>query len=458
MCSLIESPPSCRNLFIDWQPSQPSLYIDQREEEDGEGGRNCIEPIDNLLNGSRLILSGEFEEVREDCSIPAQLYLTNKELIIATRRDKGLVHERTHSLRETDIRSEENDTLIVTARETTFHYKLKQVSGGCINPWLQKITSLKITSLQSNDLPVCTIASVQTCPIVMIQHPSQEWLNDSMNSSHSDNLITSSPSSITLKRSKAFRGHELKRFRFNKSRSSSAPPEKDNVIDTTSPQTSSSEHLLSPDSPKHKSIFVTSSAPSSLRKKRLKFSPHARKFTRALSARLMNTPLILTSSSAHSSPKLRKKEFQRGHSFHSDFSTASLPRSLPNKYVRKNHSVLYSNDTPEPVIPVTPTRLRSGNLFKLFQRRRVTPLSVPEQVDSSYSTSDLFNKPNINKLYFHNPKAVAEELVVIDSELFRKIQVCELMNGAWTKTTKVSNGMYDSLYILLGGRGDVITR
>lgn len=46
-------------------------------------------------------------------------------------------------------------------------------------------------------------------------------------------------------------------------------------------------------------------------------------------------------------------------------------------------------------------------------------------------------EPGVTKLYTLDAKAVAEELTVLDAEIFRRIKMNELRNGAWTKKDKV---------------------
>ena len=46
-------------------------------------------------------------------------------------------------------------------------------------------------------------------------------------------------------------------------------------------------------------------------------------------------------------------------------------------------------------------------------------------------------EPSVTRLYKLDAKAVAEELTVLDAEIFRRIKVNELRSGAWTKKDKV---------------------
>ena len=51
-------------------------------------------------------------------------------------------------------------------------------------------------------------------------------------------------------------------------------------------------------------------------------------------------------------------------------------------------------------------------------------------------------EPGVTKLYTLDAKAVAEELTVLDAEIFRRIKMNELRNGAWTKKDKVRMGVW----------------
>lgn len=439
MCSIVESPPSCNAVFN----SDPSPYWSPSTNASNEDRIGLICATD-------LILSGQFKDISSASTV--NVYLTDSCIIVATNGG----HLRTHYLKEIDISQEEGSLIVKDEQGLIYNYK--PVKASPIDLWIHKITTLQHDA-NSIDLSICSLPSSQgpLCrpPSFKVHRPSLEWhgeqfteiSNSHLQTSTSDDAIKQQQTS-SLKRRQAFRSPDKLRLN-RKHRASSAPPDKESVsegIVITPPQSpSSSDHLLSPVATKP-SNTTSSSAPSSLRKKKIKFPPKARKFTRALSAKLMNTPLM--TSSAHSSPKLSKKEFQRNHSFQSDLlSTASLPRTLPNKYiVRKNHS-LYLPNSPD-LIPTTPTRLRSpGNLLKLFQRKRIYSVTPQHSFDgdtldgcgSSDSNKDfILHRSTQFKLYCHSAKVIAQELALIDSELFRKIKLSELQDGAWTKKTKVS--------------------
>ena len=57
--------------------------------------------------------------------------------------------------------------------------------------------------------------------------------------------------------------------------------------------------------------------------------------------------------------------------------------------------------------------------------------------ENDLSNIDIQNKPKQLKLYLQPPRQLAEELTLMDAESFRNIEQTELLNGAWTKKTKV---------------------
>ena len=194
--------------------------------------------------------------------------------------------------------------------------------------------------------------------------------------------------------------------------------------------------MLSPIRPLREQLKESTSPQLSLGKKKLNFSPQARKFTRALSACLMNTK--------HSS----KKEIRHQLSFQENYST-SLPRSLKSakkERKKKGRSATYSVTTSEPQVPMTPTKLKSpGSLLKMFHRKwasyatfKLDDVLSPSEDLIDGEELDLYNKPNHLKLYLQNPKEIAEELALMDAEIFKSIDISELHNEAWTKKTKGS--------------------
>ncbi|XP_011404744.2 PREDICTED: ras guanine nucleotide exchange factor Q-like [Amphimedon queenslandica] len=384
---------------------------------------NPQRPQETELVSPQRVLAEEFTEIKAetDSSDVVKLYLTDSELVVAKNEGGQLRHVRTHSLRKDSLTKEEREgKLTLTVQEgdnVLFNYKMNKDDNH--EEWLQRISSLSQVDTVSS-LPVrlpILIPDKPTPPTVRIQRPSREWHGETFSSKEtaqfmpSKNRIKSSP----LRRREAFRPRDIKRFSFH--RSSSAPPEDEDQNEEIVPFSPS--HLKENDKVVKSS---PSSRNSSLKKTKLmSFSPKAHKFTRALSAKLMNAN---TSLSAHTSPKPNKKDvFKRGHSFHSEVSTASLPRSLPNKYVRKSQTVYVSQ-------PKSPG---SSNLFKVFQRKRIHSVtSGLEQVDSGErSKTDLFSRPNCSKLYLQDPQILAEELSLIDSEMFRKISISELIDNAW---------------------------
>ena len=386
---------------------------------------NPQRPQETGLVSPQRVLAEEFTEIRgeSDSSDVVKLYLTDSELVVAKNEDGQLRHVRTHSLRRDSLTKEEREgKLTLTVQEggnVLFNYKMNKDDNH--DEWLERISSLsQVDTVSSLPVRLPILPDKPTPPTVRIQRPSREWHGETLFSKEttqfipSKNRIKSSP----LRRREAFRPKDVKRFSFH--RSSSAPPEDEEQDEELVP--SSPSHLKENDEVVKSS---PSSRNSSLKKPRLmSFSPKAHKFTRALSAKIMNTN---TSLSANTSPKPNKKDvFKRGHSFHSEVSTASLPRSLPNKYVRKSQTVYVSQ-------PKSPG---SSNFFKVFQRKRIHSVtSGLEQVDSGErtNTTDLFSRPNYSKLYLQDPQILAEELSLIDSEMFRKISISELIDNAWMK-------------------------
>ena len=391
-------------------------------------GSNPQRPQDTAVAPQR-VLAEEFTEIlgereRETGGV-VKLYLTDSELVVARTEDGQVRHVRTHSLRKDSLTKEERQgKLTLTVQEgdsAFFNYKMNKDDNH--EEWIERISSLssQIDSISSLPPKLPILPDKPHPPTVRVQRPSREWHGETFSSKEaaafipSKNRIKSSP----LRRREAFRPKDVKRFSFH--RSSSAPPEEDDQDEEIVPSSPSdlkqNDEVKSSPSSRHSSLKRT---------KLISFSPKAHKFTRALSAKLMNAN---TSLSAQTSPKPNKKDvFKRGHSFHSEVSTASLPRSLPNKYVRKSHTVYVS----QPKSPV------STNLFKVFQRKRIHSVtSGLEQVDSGGSNTDLFCRPSHMKLYLQDPQIFAEELSLIDSEMFRKITISELIDNAWMKKSKV---------------------
>ena len=455
--------------------------------------------VDSLLLSTKLVLAGEFEEITAQSCNSLKLYLTDTELVVASKtfnctgkEDKSqLKHVRTHLLKDICVSQDPNnsDTLKVkTLDGEVFLYKMKQGATG-ISFWLARIFRLKRTSVSPTSTdstcddrinPTKSLPSplmFQSIPVLNINRPSIEWhgetfkqysslspspelensLEISQNGLHFSHSAQSLKSNslerrvLPLKRREAFRVPDKESFRrwySDRLRSSSAPPDKQKDTPSNIPTSpisqfsSSSDNLLAPVCPLREQLEESTLPQSSLRKKKLKFSPQARKFTRALSARLMNTGI-------NSSPKhLSKKEFSHHLSFQENHST-SLPRSLKSdkkERKKKGRSVTYSVSTPEPQVPMTPTKPKSpGSLLKLFHRKWAS--SATFKLDDVLSPSedvidgeelDLHNRPNHLKLYLQNPKDIAEELALMDAEIFRSIDLSELHNEAWTKKTKVS--------------------
>lgn len=414
--------------------SQPQKQLREERHHMKEEEDNPKAPLNVLADEFSEIREGDKDRVERENSV--KLYLTDSELVVATRNEEGqLRHLRTHSLQENKLIQEESQgKLILTVEEeeesiVPVRFKYRKTSDHNRKEWRERISSNITSSLPP--LPILSSLSPPPAPpTVRIQRPSREWHGETLCTENlrlsslfvpSKNRIKSSP----LRRREAFRPKDLKRFSLGSRSSSVPPPEEEREEEKEEEKEDEGMPHLN-----QKLIISSPSRHSSLKKKKLiSFSPKNIKFTRAFSAKVMNA-----SHSAQSSPKPSKKEikFKRGHSFHSEFSTASLPRSLPNKYVIRSRTVYMSPDShlKSPM---------SSNLFKVFQRKRIH--SVTNELDrvDGIGGGDLFSRPNHLKLYLQNPKLVAEELSLIDSEMFRKINMSELVDNAWMKKSKVCN-------------------
>ena len=495
MCSVVET------LTNDFPESGVFASWEVYSSNNGKMSSHCPLPslnleADSLLLSTKLVLADEFEEITTQSCNSLKLYLTDTELVVASKtfnctgkEDKSqLKHVRTHLLKDICVSQDPNnsDTLKVkTLDGEVFLYKMRQGATG-ISFWLARIFRLKRTSVSptstdstcddiTKSLPSALM--VQSIPTLSIHRPPLEWHGETfkqypslspspelensleinqnrLHFSHSAQSLKSNSLErrvLPLKRREAFRVPDKESFHrwcSDRLRSSSAPPDKQKDTTSNIPTSpishfsSSSDNLLSPVNPLREQLKESTSPQSSLGKKKLNFSPQARKFTRALSARLMNTGV--NSSPKHSS----KKEIRHQLSFQENHST-SLPRSLKSakkERKKKGRSVTYSVSTPEPQAPMTPTKPKSpGSLLKLFHRKWAS--SATFKLDDVLSPSedlidgeelDLYNKPNHLKLYLQNPKEIAEELALMDAEIFKSIDISELHNEAWTKKTKVS--------------------
>ena len=465
-----------------------------------EGITTATCSTDSYILDAKLLLVDEFVELESDSRLPItslKLYLTNCELVVARKFEDSerakttLIHLRTHNLKEVEVEldKENSSIMVVRTRLGTFLYRIRS-GAAALTAWMNRIFRLKRTSVSPTSSDSTTTAeerteqpssdpthSVPACIPVLKLQPS-EWhgedlicystkgnklLSDSCKITESlsvpnifeNSLLPSAkPLSVerqpqALKRRKAFRVPDLESFLNNKKlRSSSAPPDEQSETPTNmlenpnSRPSSSSENILSPSNSSDK-ILQTPRRKMSFHKRKLKFSPKAREFTRALSARLIPTPTKL-------SPKHENKEVRRAVSL---TQSSTLPRQIKQK--EKNYGVRKPNNrarcrsavisTPEPSPrSITPSKPKSpGSLLKIFHRKWASSNAfrvedIMSSMENTDNELDLYNRPTYLKLYLQSPKELAEELTLIDAEMFHSIDQSELENGAWTKKTKYS--------------------
>ena len=116
--------------------------------------------------------------------------------------------------------------------------------------------------------------------------------------------------------------------------------------------------------------------------------------------------------------------------------------------------------TPPEDIPITPTRsvpitkLERGDtsgyggtftppkrklVSRLFRRRTASSMSDVDDLSRTEMESPEISRLSKKKLHQMDPKLVASQLVLIDSEMLRKIKLEELKGGAWVGKNKVSS-------------------
>ena len=465
-------------------------------------GRNAKEPISNgpiltdRLTSAQFLLSDDFQEL--DCStreITAQLklYLTEYQLVVAAKNtDKDrpkLAHLRTHDLKKISIEQDTSDNSIMKVTElngsSVIHVHLYQLlqSSPNLTLWLRKIfqstreestgpvaSTVKIRvasnspepnlplppsltrNSKTSSLPSSYRHKAFVVPLLQVeqQQDNEDCIPIKKSQSFNSLLVTDNQLDVHprdksdkkgLKRTNAFRLLDRDSAKTRSGRSFSCPPEEPSKATLTSPSSqhsTSSDNLTSPTTPKE---FMTNSTThhTTIRKGKMKWSPRAREFTRALSARL-HTP---TSSPKHVSRK-------RGGSLTQSITqSATLPR--PEKSGKKKRKGKSFSTPKEP--PGTPTRIKSpGTLLRRFQQKWSTSSTKIEDASSPVDEPDGAMEPSTpgvpgtpsskasrhTKLYLQNPKELAEELCLMDAEMFREINLMELSNGAWTKkNTKV---------------------
>ena len=133
-------------------------------------------------------------------------------------------------------------------------------------------------------------------------------------------------------------------------------------------------------------------------------------------------------------------------------ATSSPPRVVPH-HLRKHrrtvsalaqsfftsHNSVRGRDPLES--PVQDGGSRSGSIkggSKNFLRRLKSMSGGLVASESGEGKGEKYRvEPSVTRLYKLDAKAVAEELTVLDAEIFRRIKVNELRSGAWTKKDKV---------------------
>ncbi len=466
--------PLLLNSLAGWQGDNASPSLLRNSELDN--GASNLQAESYLLN-AKLLLTDEFEELEVYSRVPitsVKLFLTDTEIIVARLTEdkcsssckKSLTHLRTHYIKEVDIEIDSIDSSVMclTTRIVgrKFLYKLGSGAAG-LSSWINRLFRLSRNSISPSSSTASTIderqeqqQQHQSSPLVCT-NPSLDNPDPSAADQHSFELqsegtngsndeYSSLPDTIDekslknyspLKRRKAFRNTDLDSFR-SRTRSYSAPP--DEQVEETTPTSlpsslvqNGTNHHLSPTNSEN--FFESPSRHSSLRKGKLKVSPRARKFTRALSARLMNIPISNNDDE-------KSVEVRRVKSLNHSSSTLPRPSKQSNKRSKSSKSALFSISSPS--TPGTPTKppKSPGSILKLFHRRsNISSMNLEEFLSSmeenDLSNIDIQNKPKQLKLYLQPPRQLAEELTLMDAESFRNIEQTELLNGAWTKKTKV---------------------
>ena len=473
-----------------WQGENASPSLQQKLHYDDDEASKL--ETDSYLLNAKLLLTDEFEELEVHSRVSialVKLFLTDSEIIVAKltedflSRKTVLTHLRTHSIKEVDIEADPDDPSVMcltTRSGRRFCYRIRR-GAGRVASWMNRFFRIRRNSVspssagmstleerqdeqQSYSLPVSRPMVYLYSPSVEEHHshlphvPSYESESDSntprphglSNSATVPDEDETKPSTRlpNLKRRKAFRNSDLDSFLTSngRTRSSSAPPEEkpeetQATTNTTIPSDLMATFIGDPSISTGNSFnpFESPVRHSSLRKGKLKISPRANRFSRALSARIIHTPV-------DSSSDERSVEVRRAKSLNTSSST--LPhRSSKNKGKKeprsKAKSALFDiNTLPTPGTPTKPPK-SPGSILKIFHRRSGTSSFNLEEFMSSMEeqellTVDVHNKPKQLKLYLQQPRELAEELTLIDAEMFRKIELTELQNGAWTKKTKVA--------------------
>ena len=458
--------------FLGWQGENASLSLLRNSELDSIPDNGSVLAESYFLN-AKLILTDVFEELEIHSRVPitsVKLFLTDTKIIVARLTEdfssskKTLTHLRTHDIKEVDVEVDGIDSSVMcltTRIGRKFLYKLEKGAAG-VSSWMNRLFRLKRNSVSPSSSSASTTEERQQ------QQQSSTILVSSpfvcTNSSSIDGLLTESTGELTnndsssnlecnsnpehskkasskkfspLKRRKAFRNTDVDRSFRTRTRSSSTPPDgkmEEPTVSLPSSLVVNGDVNLSPTT--SNGFFELPSRHSLLQKGKLKASPRANKFTRALSARLMHTP---TSNDDEQLVEVRRVKSLTNSSSN---SSSTLPRSWKRSGKRSKSKSAFFESNSFPSTPGTPKPKSPGSILKLFHRRStLSSLNLEEYLssmeESDLSNVDIQNKPKQLKLFLQPQRQLAEELTLIDSESFRNIEQAELLNGAWTKKTKV---------------------
>lgn len=439
---------------IGWPGENASPSLHRRSEPSDDRASLKLERDSFLLN-AKLLLSDDFEEleVTSRLSIGAvRIFLTDSDIVIAKfieeyPRKNYLTHLRTHAIEEIDIEVDPTEDSVMCLTAAAGRRFLYRIRGGCesVASWMNRVFRLRRNTISPSSsrmstmeervdkqLPTLCCDRLQLPPLPIESHLSESRDVHSDEPTANGLVVLEDDDRVALrefsplKRRKAFRNSDLESFR-SRTRSCSAPPD-DNK--PPSEITATSNGGIDITTIKNfASESPTGTRQSSSRKGKLKMSPRAKRFTRALSARIIHTPVNDSTSEE------KTVEVRRAKSLNHSAQSSTLPRSS-----KRNKNRFGPNTTPP---PGTPTKPKSpGSILKIFNRKSgVSSYGLEEYMSSmeeqDLKSVDVHNKPKQLKLYLQPPKQLAEELSLIDAELFCNIQQAELQDGAWTKKNKV---------------------
>ena len=429
-----------------WPGENASPSLQKRSEPSDDRVSLKLERDSYFLN-AKLLLSDDFEELEVTSRLSigvVRIFLTDSNIVIAKfteecPRKKLLTHLRTHAIEEINIELDPTEDGVMCLTAAAGGLFLYRIRGGCesVASWMNRVFRLRRNTISPSFSHMSTMDDKQLptlcCDRLQLPHPHNVHVDElTANELEGDDRVSLRKFS-PLKRHKAFRNSDLESFR-SRTRSSSAPPD-DNKPPSKITTTKGGIDIITIKNSASESP-TAGTRQSSLRKGKLKMSPRAKRFTRALSARIIHTP-VNDSTSEEKTVEVRRAK-SLNHTAHS----LTLPRSSKRKKNRsRSKQELFGHNTTPP--PGTPTKPKSpGSILKIFNRKSgVSSYSLEEYMSSmeeqDLKSVDVHNKPKQLKLYLQPPKQLAEELSLIDAELFCNIQQAELQDGAWTKKNKV---------------------